>query len=426
MAEKILMLALSPTMEQGVITKWRKKPGDTIESGDVLCEVETDKAAMDYESVNEGTLLKILIEEGGKAAVGDAIGIVGDEGEDISGLLEEIESEKKKEEAEPSKSKDEGDESEKEEESEKKEEPEKKEKAEPAPESDKQQLAQKTESGMIKASPLARKLAEEKGIDLGSMSGSGPDGRIIKRDVEKAEPGAGKSVSQIAALKDETVPVSQKRQIIADRLSKSKFSAPHYYLKTQINVDALISARQVVNSSQDRKISFNSFLLKCVSEAIKKHALINASWQGDTIRKFGSIDIGLAVALDDGLITPVVRNCGQKGILEIDEAMHVLVDKARKGKLSPEEYTNATFTVSNLGSYGIDEFTAIINPPASAILAVGEIKKVPVVLDDDSIDIQSVLKLTLSCDHRVIDGAVGAAFMRDLKNIIEQPVMALL
>ncbi|MEW6534168.1 MAG: dihydrolipoamide acetyltransferase family protein [Candidatus Auribacterota bacterium] len=415
MAEKILMVALSPTMDQGVITKWRKKQGDTVASGDVLCEVETDKATMDYESLAEGTLLKIIVDEGGKAAVGEAIAVIGDTGEDISALLAEIKSGTSAKGAEPSVT------------AEPAIEPAQGAKPAPAvPETPAVQPVQTVQSGVVKASPLARKLAEKKGLDLRLIAGSGPDGRIVKRDVEKAQPLAGRIPSLGMPLADENVPVSQKRRIIAERLSASKFSAPHYYLKTQVNADGLISARQSVNLQQGKKVSFNAFLMKYIAEAIKKNTMINASWKGETIVKFGSIDIGLAVALDDGLITPVVRNCGQKGILAIEEELAALIDKARKGALTPDEYTNATFTVSNLGAYGIEEFTAIINPPGSAILAVGEIRKVPVVTENDSIAVQSVLKLTLSCDHRVIDGAVGAAFMRDLKAVIEQPVMALL
>ncbi len=219
--------------------------------------------------------------------------------------------------------------------------------------------------------------------------------------------------------------MSGKRKVIAQRLAESMFQAPHYYLKVSLEMDSLMAARARLNERRKEKVSFNAFVHKIAAEALRRHPAVNASWQGDTIRRFGSIDIGLAVAQSDGLITPVVRNCAAKGILEIDAELAVLIEKARTNKLMPEEYTGATFSISNLGSFGIEEFTAIINPPGSAILALGKIAKVPVVAGDGSIVVRSVMKATLSCDHRVIDGATGAAFIADLKEIVENPMAAL-
>jgi pyruvate dehydrogenase E2 component (dihydrolipoamide acetyltransferase) len=433
MAEQVLMLALSPTMEEGTIVSWHKKEGDSVAQSDIICEVETDKATMEYESVNEGTLLKILVPEGGQAKVGEPIAVVGESGEDISSLVEAAEQKAESAAAaagaEPAKAA----------------EPE--EKPAPAPAEGVPSLA-----GEIKASPLARKMAAEQGVDLRSLRGSGPAGRIVKRDIEKglrkaASYGAAAAVGvagpaiaggpaapfylrgtagPTASGRDEQVPVSKKRKIIAQRLSESKYSAPHYYLRIDVDAGPLMAARQRLNARLPKeaggKVSPNAFLIKFVAETLKKYPAVNASWQGDTILRFGKIDVALAVAQEDGLITPVVRDCGSKGIVQIDRELKVLIDKALNNKLTPEEYSGATFTVSSLGTSGILEFTAIINPPGSAILAVGRIHKVPVVEDDGSIGVRSQMMLTLSCDHRVIDGAVGAAFLSDLKAGIEYPI----
>jgi pyruvate dehydrogenase E2 component (dihydrolipoamide acetyltransferase) len=428
MAEQVLMLALSPTMEEGTIVSWHKKVGDSVAQSDIICEVETDKATMEYESVNEGTLLKILIPEGGQAKVGDPIAVVGESGEDISALMEAAEPEEKPAAARA---------------------------AEPAAESQ-PPTAQPKETPQkavppgpaegLKASPLARKMAGEKGIDLRTVRGSGPGGRIVKRDMEKAlrqaasygpaaavgvagaavSPYAPAAAGPTSSGKDQQVPVSGKRKIIAKRLSESKFSAPHYYLRIDVDAGAMMAARARLNTLLPKeaggKVSPNAFLIKFVAETLKKYPSVNASWQGDTILQFGKIDIALAVAQEDGLITPVVRDCGSKGIVQIDRELKVLIDKALNNKLAPEEYSGATFTISSLGTSGILEFTAIINPPGSAILAVGRIHKTPFVEDDGSIGVRSQMILTLSCDHRVIDGAVGAAFLSDLKAVIEYPI----
>ena len=394
MAEKVLMIALSPTMEEGTLVRWTKQEGDAVISGDVLCEVETDKAAMDYESAGEGTLLKILVPEGEKAVVGQAIAILGEAGEDIEDLIQETEQEDQ---------------------------------TEPSDDLEEEPKKDKEAEDRIKASPLARKLAEKHGLSLQEISGSGPGGRVVKADVLAASEEAKKApaASAQSSLSDETVPVSGKRKIIAKRLAESMFSAPHYYLKVSVSAQHLISARGRINDRRMDKISFNAFLIKFAAEALKQHPVINSTWQGETILRHGSIDIALAVALPDGLITPVVRSCGLKGIQAIEAELKELIQKAKDGMLKPEEYQGATFTISNLGSFGIEEFTAIINPPGSAILAVGESRRVPVVGEDGQIGTDTVMKLTLSCDHRVIDGAEGAAFLTALKRIIEDPIHAL-
>ena len=390
MAEKILMIALSPTMETGVITRWNKKAGDKISTGDLLCEVETDKAAMDYESQNDGTLLKIIASNGANVKVGEPIAIIGDDGEDFSNLLG---SSTKK--------------------------------------SDSVNKSNENFPGGVKASPLARETAQKLGVDLSLIEGSGPGGRIVKEDVthnaaavnakEMTKSSAGTFFTKTFTTKK----LSEKRRVTAQRMSQSAADIPHFYLTVPVRMDSIINTRNSLNKKYDKKISLNAFLIKFTAEALRRNPQINASWQGDSIKLFSDIDIGLAVALSDGLITPIVKNCAAKGILQIDEELKVLIDKAKSGKLTPEEYNGATFTISNLGSWGIRSFTAIINPPASAILAVGEIFKEPVVDDGGNIAVQSRMTLTLSSDHRVIDGAAAAAFTADLRGIMEDPAEAL-
>ncbi len=492
MAEKMLMLALSPTMEEGTIVSWSKQEGDEIANGDVVCEVETDKATMEYESMQDGVLLKILVKEGESAAVEQPIAVIGEEGEDISELLKDIESESKSGSAGPDEGSakggdqvgatpkeaeiDGGTTS-------------GKNVTEGTPKTAAEQAggAGRTgqagiEGGRIKASPLARNMAEEAGIDLAMLQGqgSGPGGRVVKKDIEaakasegvlaqagtseagartvtgasgaagpqsKAQPQpAGAAAAQQApppgsglgtmppvtstGIEEQHIKIGRKRAVIAQRLSESKYSAPHYYLTVSLRTDPLTSSRQAINQQVTKaggaKLSLNAFIMKLAAEAIKRHPIVNASWKEQEIYIPGSIDIGLAVALEDGLITPVVRNCGGKGIRQIDAEVQQLVAKARTGKLQPEEYSGASFSISNLGSYGIEQFTAIINPPGSAILAIGSATREPVEVENGSISFDNKMKITLSCDHRVIDGAVGAAFMRDLKAVFEDPMQALL
>lgn len=411
MPEKVLMIALSPTMETGTLARWRKKEGDTVASGDVLCEVETDKATMDYESTAEGTLLKIVLPEGGQAKVGDTIAIVGKPGEDITALLAEggaapapkaLSSKPGPTAARPAAAS-----------------------AGPAAVAP----AQAPAADRIKSSPLARKLAQEKGIDLRAVRGSGPGGRVVQRDLKGL--GAGPAAPTVRAVQvlqpgpaDQVIPVSRMRQVIAKRLSDSMYTAPHYYLTVAVGMDELLAARARLNSGREKKISVNAFLMAISARALARHPRVNSTWNGETILQHPSADIGLAVALPDGLITPLVRDCGRKGIAAIDAELADLVEKARAGKLAPQEYSGATFTISNLGASGIDEFTAIINPPGSAILAVGAVRREPVV-ENDAVVIRQRMRVTLSCDHRIVDGAVGAAFLRELADMLESPLLAL-
>lgn len=410
MAEKVLMISLSPTMEQGTIAIWNKKVGDKVEEDDVLCEVETDKASMEYESTVEGTLLKIMVEEGDQAAVGDLIAIVGEEGEDIESIIQSTQIST----SSTPKVKD----------------------IEPKPVSPAQNIPETQASSQsisnrdIKISPLARKIAQSKGLNLNAITGSGPGGRIIKRDVEQLNVVSSTTVDIKASpvtstSEDLIIPLTVKKRVTAEKLSESKFSAPHYYVKNSIEMDGLISGRSSLNKSiKNTKISFNSFLIKLVAETLKSNRAINAGWNNDSIIQFGRIDIAIAVATDEGLITPVIRDVANKGIVQIEEELKVLIDKAMSNSLALEEFTNSTFTISNLGSFGIEEFTAIVNPPGSAILAIGETKRVQVVGDDDVVSIKSMMKASLSCDHRVIDGKDAALFMKKLKEIIECPLSA--
>ncbi|MBD3241337.1 MAG: hypothetical protein GF331_12175 [Chitinivibrionales bacterium] len=417
MAEKLVMLALSPTMEQGTIAKWTKNEGDAIESGDVLCEVETDKATMEYESTAEGTLLKIVVPEGGRVGVGETIAVAGEKGEDISGLLEETDQQKPAQPAEspPEEQPTDGQENAPA--------PSPTPVREPAPSPGPPPAA--PQDGLPPASPLARRMAKERGIDIAQVAGSGPAGRVVKKDIEAFTPSA--APAQAAATgADQTTRVSEKRRVIAQRLSESYLSSPHYFLRNHVRMDSLMDARRQINAQTEQKLSLNSFIIKLCAEALKRHPMVNATWQGDSITTFGRIDIALAVSQKDGLITPVVRNCGAKGIIQIDQELRDLIGRARENKLAPEDYTNSTFSISNLGTFGVREFTAIINPPGSAILAIGEMFKEAVVGENDEIRAQHTSVFTLSCDHRILDGAVAAAFFHDLTVLFEQPLRALL
>ncbi len=461
MAEKILMLALSPTMMEGSIAVWKFKEGTEVKKGSVLCEVETDKAVMDYESSVAGTLLKIVKAEGEKAAVGDLIAVVGKPGEDIASLLAGITATtgalsvagvpsvagipvKSAVAAVPVAS-DPVD-------------------VTPAPTAAVASSPQGSTSlpvgtlpslppGMPPSSPLARVLAHKAGINVRSIPGSGPAGRVIKRDVEALMAGAisrkveelvpgtilpqslaskGKVEVKREKLADRSVPVGRIRAVVAKRLSDSLHDAPHFFLRSAIEADRLLSLRSALNEGRDEgsKISLNTLFAKLSAAAIVRNPDINSSWKGTTIEYRKSVDVALAVALPEGLIAPVVRDCANKGLEEMEQEFRALISKAKAGGLKPEDYEGATFTISNLGAWGVEEFTAIINPPGSAILALGAIAKEPVVRrsarGDDEMAIRSMLRATLSCDHRVIDGSVGAAFLRDLKAFFEEPSRALL
>ncbi len=418
MAEVIRMPRLSDTMEEGVIGGWLKKEGDAIEPGDLLAEVETDKATMELESYQEGTLLHIAVKEG-PVPVDSVIAVIGEEGEDYQSLLDETKAEKK--EAEKESDDDEDDD---------KADDTKKSKAEepaPAEKSDKKSV---NEDGRIKASPLAKKMASDKGIDLQSISGTGDGGRIVKKDIEKAiesgvlQPGAASPIS-IEGGEDRVVPVSQMRKVIGKRLGESKFTSPHFYITAEIDMDAAIEARKSLNAGEEeQKISFNDLVIKAVAIALRKHPFVNSSWEGDKIVQHGDINIGVAVAVDEGLLVPVIRHADYKSLSQIKTEIVDLAGKARDKKLKPEEMQGNTFTISNLGMFGVDEFTAIINPPDACILAVGTIVTKPVVRDGQIV-IGNTMKITLSCDHRVVDGAVGAQFLKTLRSYLEHPMKML-
>ncbi|MCA1950552.1 MAG: 2-oxo acid dehydrogenase subunit E2 [Treponema sp.] len=446
MAVPVPMLALSPTMTEGTIAAWKFKEGDEIKRGSVLCEVETDKAVMDYEASVQGTLLKIVASPGTAVKVGDLIAVIGTKGEDISGLLAQsaappqgpaqpqtqVQSQVLQPQAEAL--------------------------VQAQPQSQAPSPVQPVEQKPVQepafvslntplspgspspSSPLARKLAYQAGIDLRHIQGSGPGGRIVKRDVSRYLEGlssstgprvesAGASASGTGAGK--TVPVTRLRQTITRRLGESMHEAPHFYLRMAIDMERLINLRNSYNQSRKDgfSVSFNALFMKLSAMAVSKHPQINSSWMGDQIKIYPQVDVALAVALDDGLVAPVVRACERKGVEEIERELRDLIARAKAGNLKPEDYEGATFTISNLGAWGVEEFTAIINPPGSAILAVGAVKKEAVVQTDsqgeDHIVIRPMLRATLSSDHRTIDGAVAAAFMKDLVALWEDPAKAL-
>jgi len=420
MAEVVNMPRLSDTMEEGTVAQWHKKIGDKVEEGDLLAEIETDKATMEFEAFQEGVLLHIGVEEGNTAPVDAILAILGEEGEDISALLNSNTASAKAEaEAEA----------------------EVKEEESTAPVASTQESTTNSESHVdgsrVKASPLARKLAEDKGVDISQVKGSGEGGRIVKRDVDefKAAPAADAiarpQVNMASAgaapegMTYDELPVSQMRKTIARRLSESKFSAPHFYLTMDIDMDNAIDARKRINLVAPQKISFNDFVIKACAVALKQHPVINSSWAGDTIRRNHQINIGMAVAVDEGLLVPVIRNADQKGLATINTEAKEFAGKAREKKLQPSEWEGNTFTISNLGMFGIEEFTAIINAPDACILAIGGIKQVPVVKDGAVVP-GNVMKVTLSCDHRVVDGASGAAFLNTVKGVLENPLNMLL
>lgn len=420
MAIKIEMPKLSDTMEEGVIAKWNVKEGDKVESGDIIAEVETDKATMEVEVFDAGTILKILAEEGDAVPLGQPMAIIGEEGEDIGDLLKDSGNGQKtsaeKPKAEPEKPK-EGDEE-----------------YDPlfsdldgdgAQESS---AASTTGNGRIKASPLARKMAEDRGIELANVQGSGPEGRIVKRDIEDYEPSgkpAAVPASSTASKEDEELRVSQMRKTIARRLSESKFTSPHFYETIDIDAEELFRARSKVNEVGEQKISFNDIIVKACAHALRHHPAVNSSWREDTILRHGDVNVAVAVAIDDGLLTPVIRHTDQKGLQQISSETRELAELARDRKLQPEQMEGSTFTVSNLGMFGIEEFTAIINPPNACILAVGAIRDVPVVKDGEVVAGKK-MKVTLSSDHRIVDGATAAKFLNTLRNMLENPLSILL
>ncbi len=418
MAEVVKMPKLSDTMTEGVVSKWHKKVGDVVKSGQLLADIETDKATMEFESFQDGVLLYIGVEEGKGAPVDSILAILGTQGEDIKSLLEGAKTnapapakiEEKKIEtvietvATPKVEQ---------------------KKTSPIPVATSISIAA---DGRTKVSPLAKKLADEKGIDIASVRGSGDDGRVVKRDIENYNPAIhlnGASQGQVpgfTAVEGYTEEaVSQMRKTIARRLAESKFTAPHFYLTMEINMDKAIEARNDLNETSPVKISFNDFVIKASSLALRKHPKINSSWLGDKIRYNQHIHIGVAVAVEDGLLVPVVRFADGKNLAQISSEVKLLGNKAKEKKLQPADWEGNTFTISNLGMFGIDEFTAIINPPDACILAVGGIKQIPVIKNGQVIP-GNTMKVTLSCDHRVVDGASGAAFLQTLKSYLEKPI----
>lgn len=406
MAEVVNMPRLSDTMTEGVVAKWHKNVGDQVSEGDLLAEIETDKATMEFESFQEGFLLHIGVAEGAKAPVDSILAILGEKGEDISSLLKENEAKVEETVVEDKK----------------KETPVKTEIVKESPKpaitpSPKKDTTTPINTKNI-ASPLAKKLADERNINLALVKGTGDFGRIVKRDIDNYS--GGNTTPTIESFSE--VEVSQMRKVIAQRLGESKFSAPHFYLTCEINMDKTIEARQAINTVSAVKISFNDMIVKACSMALEQHPQINSSWLGDRIRYNDHIHIGVAMAVEDGLLVPVVRFANSKRLSEISSEVKDFSVKAKAKKLQPEDWEGNTFTISNLGMFDIEEFTAIINPPDACILAVGGIVEKPVVKNGEIV-VGNTLKVTLSCDHRVVDGVVGSKFLGTLKQYLENPVL---
>ncbi|HEY6161123.1 MAG TPA: dihydrolipoamide acetyltransferase family protein [Bacteroidia bacterium] len=422
MAEIVRMPKLSDTMTEGVISKWLKKVGDKVKSGDILAEIDSDKATMEFESFYDGTILYIGVPDKKAAPVDAIIAIIGKEGEDVNSILAE---EKKKAPAN-GKAEEKKEEPKKEvpKKEEKKEEPKKEVVAQQQTSNSKQQtVSHSTETGKVKASPLAKKLAKEKGIIINKLKGSGDGNRVVKRDIEMFLH-SGQSNTFVGTESFTEEDVSMMRKTIAKRLAESKFSAPHFYLTMEVDMDAAVDAREVINGAMGVKVSFNDLVIKAAAGALRQHPKVNSSWLGDKIRYNNHIHIGVAVAVEEGLLVPVVRFADGKTLTQINGEVKEFAKKAKEKKLQPSDWEGNTFTISNLGMFGIDEFTAIINPPDSCIMAVGGISQKPVV-KDGQIVAGYVMKVTLSCDHRVVDGATGAAFLQTFRQLLENPVLLL-
>ena len=415
MAEIVRMPKLSDTMTDGTVAAWHKKVGDKVKSGELLAEIETDKATMEFESYVDGTLLYIGVQKGETVAVDALLAVFGKEGEDVSAIVAaEGAAPAAKEEAPVT--------------------------AAPAPkapvaEAPKAAVAQAPvaaahapaaapvpfNDGRMRVSPLAKKLAEDKGLPLQYIPGSGDGGRIVRRDVDAFMAGASvQSASAVESYTEENV--SQMRKTIARRLAESKFTAPHFYLTMEINMGRAVEARAAMNAATGSKVSFNDMVVKATALALKQHPKVNSSWQGDTIRYNHHVHMGIAVAVEEGLLVPVVRFADTKTLAQINLEVKTFAEKAKSKKLQPSDWEGNTFTISNLGMFGIEEFTAIVNPPDACILAVGAIREVPVVKNGMVVP-GHTMKLTLSCDHRVVDGASGSAFLQTLKAMLEEPVL---
>ena len=419
--EIITMPRLSDTMEEGTVASWLKKEGDKVEEGDILAEIETDKATMEFESFYEGTLLKIGLEEGETAKVDSLLAIIGPEGTDVSNVSVDGKSKKKSSEK-----------------SEKKED--KSEEKEESKSSEKKSSDSTKDGGRIFASPLAKKMAEDKGIDLSNVKGSGGNGRIVKKDIEDYKPSEKPAAAKEESKGDATaapqpyVPAgeesfeeiknSQMRKTIAKRLGESKFNAPHYYLTIEVDMSNAMASRKQINEMPDVKVSFNDMVIKASAMALRKHPQVNSQWTGESMKIAKHIHMGVAVAVEEGLVVPVLKFADQMSMTQIGNNVKDVAGKARNKKLQPKDMEGSTFTVSNLGMFGIVEFTSIINQPNSAILSVGTIVEKPVVKNGEIV-VGNTMKLTLACDHRTVDGATGAAFLKTLKTYMENPVTML-
>ncbi len=439
---EIQMPKLSDTMTEGTLVAWKKKKGDQVSAGEVLAEIETDKATMEWESPEDGTLSEIYVEEGGKVNVGDKIAFVGGEGEEAPREKEKEEKEKEPEAKEEEKKK----EKPKEEEVKKEEKPEepkaeeKEKKRAPPPKVEKKEpeaekripAIEKPEEARVKASPVARRIAAELGVDISSVKGTGPEGRVTETDVRaaaKSKPTA-PTPSVPAAIKageSARIQLSGMRKIIAQRLVESLGPVPHFYLTIDVDAGPLMEAREELKSAGESadaaKITVNDFVLKAAVMAAVKVPRVNSSFDGDAFVQYADVDLGIAVAIEDGLLTPVIRAAQDKSLREISELAKDLAHRARNKRMKPEEFQGGTFTVSNLGGMGIDSFSAVINPPQGFILAVGKMTKVPVIDDCDQIGVGHRMSITMSCDHRVIDGALGAEYLKELRHLLENPAL---
>lgn len=418
MAEIVRMPKLSDTMVEGVVAEWHKNVGDTVETGDLLAEIETDKATMEFEAFQEGVLLYVGVEKGKAAPVDSILAILGKKGEDIQNIIKAeseaapVKEEAKKEEVIPSPT------------------PVKEVVAKPAPvvaqttkplSSGAYPSASAVSGGRVKISPLAKRLAEERGINYSFISGSGEEGRIVKRDIDNYQGGKSSFVG-VESYREE--PASQMRKAIARRLAASKFSAPHFYLTMDIDMDAAIEARKSINTIAQTKISFNDLVLKAVAQGIRNNPKVNASWQEDSIRYNDHIHIGVAVAVEEGLVVPVIQFADGKTLTQLSGEVKDFAERAKVKKLQPQEMEGNTFTISNLGMFGIESFTSIINTPEACILSIGAIQQIPVVKNGQIVP-GNRMKVTLACDHRAVDGAVGSAFLQSFKNYLENPVLLL-
>ena len=434
MITKVVLAKLSPTMEEGTVVKWSKQEGDPVKVGDILAEIETDKANMEMEALGTGVLRKVLVPAGGKAPVGALIGVIADPDEDIAPMLAEAEAAASA--AAPAA-------------------PAPAAAVAPAPAASVAIAAPApppvapaaaappaaAAGSRVKASPLARAIAAQRNVPLASVAGTGPGGRIVKRDVEgylaappapptSARPAAAatapRAVVPVPSVAPGTaIPLTSMRRTIAKRLAESMYTAPHFYVTVEIDMDAAVSLREQLLRAEDVKVSYNDLVLKACAKALTRFPTVNASWTGEAIQTHAEVHLGVAVSLAEGLITPVVRNADRKHVVEISREVKDLAARAREKKLKPEEFMGSTFTISNLGMFDVTEFTAIINPPESAILAVGAVRKVPVVKDDE-LAVGHRMKVTLSSDHRVVDGALAAQFLAEVRRLLENPVGLLL